>query len=214
MCVDYHGLNRFTINNRYTMPLISWLLDQLGHAKVYTKIDLCGTYNLVCIRESDKWKMVFIIHYGHFEYVVMPFGLINAPIVFQHMMNDVFHEYLDAFVVCYINDILIFSKNMADYECHVRLVSKKLWEVGIYAKLEKCGFHQSKVEFLGYIISRDDVCMESHKVQTIVDWATLTSVRDVQCFLGFINFYWWFIAHYSMIRTPLTCLTQKDQPFS
>ncbi len=104
-------------------------------------------------------------------------------------MNDVFHEYLDDFVVYYIDDIPIFSKNMANHERHVRFVLEKLWEVGLYAKLEKCGFHQSKVEFLGYIISRDVVHMDLRKVQTIVNWATLTFVWDVQCFLVFANFY-------------------------
>jgi hypothetical protein len=108
---------------------------------MYTKIDLCGTYNLVCIRKGDEWKMAFKICYGHFKYVVMPFGLTNAPVVFQHMMNDVFCEYLDDFMVCYINNILIFSKNMADHERHVRLVLEKFRKVGIYVKLEKCGFH-------------------------------------------------------------------------
>ncbi len=144
----------------------------------------------------------------------MLFGLINAPIVFQHMMNDVFREYLDDFVVYYVNDILIFSKNMVDHEHHVHLVLEKLREVGLYAKLEKCGFHQFEVEFLGYIISRNGFCMDLHKVQTIMDWATLTFVRNVQCFLGFANFSQRFIIHYFMIVTLLTRLTWKDQPFS
>jgi hypothetical protein len=121
------------------------------------------------------------ICYGHFEYVVMPFRITNAPVVFQHMMNDVFHEYLDDFVICYINDIFIFSKNMADHE-YVCLVLENLWEGSLYAKLENCGFHQSKVEFLGYIISRDGVCMNPHKVQTIMDWATPASIQDVHIF--------------------------------
>ncbi len=189
MCVNYYGLNRLTINNQYLLPLMSRLSDQLSHAKMYTKIDLRGTYNLVCIWEGGKWKMLFRTRYDHFEYVMMPFGLTNAPVVFQHMMNDVFHEYLEDFVVYYINDILIFSKNMADHEHHAHLVLEKLWEVGLYTKLEKCGFHQYEVEFLGYIISRDGVCMDLHKVQTIVDWATSSSVWNVQQFLGFPNFY-------------------------
>jgi hypothetical protein len=120
---------------------------------------------------------------------MMPFGLTNASIVFQHMMNDVFHEYLDDFVVCYISDILIFSKNMEYHEHHIHLVFEKFWEVSFYVKLEKCEFHQSKVEFLGYIIFGNDVHIDLHKVQTIVDWATLASVQDVQCFLGFANLY-------------------------
>jgi hypothetical protein len=113
MYVGYCGLNRFTINNRYLLPLISRLLDQLNHAKVCTKIDLCGVYNSVCIWDGDEWKTMFRICYDHFEYVVKPFGFINALVVFQHMMNDVLREYFDDFVVCCIDDILIFSKNMA-----------------------------------------------------------------------------------------------------
>jgi hypothetical protein len=119
----------------------------------------------------------------------MFFGLINALVVFQNILNDVFHEYLDDFVVYYIDDILIYSKNMTDHEHHVRLVLEKFQEIGLYAKLKKCGFHQSKVEFLGYIISGDGVHMDLHKVQTIMNWATPAFVRDVQCFLGFANFY-------------------------
>jgi hypothetical protein len=132
----------------------------------------------------------------------MPFGLINALAIFQHMMNDVFHEYLNDFVVYYIDDIFIFSKNIANHERHVCTILEKLQEVGFYAKLEKCEFRQTEVEFLGYIISGNGIHMDLHKVQTIVDWATLTFVRDVQCFLGFANFYRRFIAHYSTIMTP------------
>ncbi len=200
--------------NQYLLHLISGLLDQFSHAKMYTKIDLRGTYNLVRNQEGDEWKMPFQTCYNHFEYVVMAFGLTNAPSVFQHMMNDVFHEYLDYFVVGYIDDIFIFSKNMVDHEHHVHLALEKFKKLVFYAKLEKCGFHQLEVEFLGYIIFGDDSLIDPHKVQTIVDWATPISVRDVQCFLGFVNFYQWFIAHYSMIMIPLTRLTWKDQPFS
>ncbi len=123
---------------------------------------------MVRIRKGDEWKTTFKTCYGHFEYVVMPFGLTNAPL-FLHLMNNVFFEYLDDFVVCYIDDILIFSQKMEDCECHVCLILEKFRKVGLYAKLEKCEFHQFEVEFLGYIISRDDICMDLHKVQTIVD---------------------------------------------
>jgi hypothetical protein len=114
-------------------------------------------------------------------------------------MNNVFFEYLDDFVICYINDILIFSKNIEDCEHHIYLVLKKLWEVRLYAKLEKCKFHQFDVEVVGYVIFGDGICMDLHKVQTIVDWATLASIHDVQCFLGFANFYQCFITHYFLI---------------
>ena len=128
MCVDYQGLNKVTKKNRYPLHLISGLLKQLGHTKIFTKIDLRGAYNLVQIKEGDEWKTVFRTKYGHFEYNVMPFGLTNALAVFQHMMNDIFREYLDDFVVIYLDDILIFSKNEEEHQKHVRLVLEKLWE--------------------------------------------------------------------------------------
>ncbi len=132
MCVNYCRLNQLTIKNQYPLPLISRLLNQFNHAKMYTKIDLCEAYNLVHIREGDDWKTIFKTCYNHFEYVVMPFGLTNVPTIFQHLMNDVFHEFLDDFMVCYIDDILIFSKNMEDHEHHVCLVVEKFQEVGLY----------------------------------------------------------------------------------
>jgi hypothetical protein len=146
---------------------------------VYIKIDLCGTYNLVRIRKGDEWKVMFKTHYNHFEYVVMPFGLTNALAIFQHLMNNDFHEYLDDFVVYDIDDILIFSKNTEDHEHHVHLVVEKFRGVGLYAKLKKCEFYQYEVELLGYIIFGDGIRMDLHKVQTIVDLVTPTSVRDV-----------------------------------
>jgi hypothetical protein len=164
MCVDYRGLNWLTIKNQHPLPLISRLFDQVSHAKVYTKIDLRGEYNLVCIWKGDEWKMTFRTHYGHFEHVMMLFSLTNTLVIFQNLMNDVFREYLDDFVVCYINDILIFSKNMADHKHHVHLMLEKLWEVKFYVKLEKCEFHQFQVKFLGYIIFGDGICMDPHKV--------------------------------------------------
>ena len=211
MCVDYRGLNKITIKNRYPLPLISGLLDQLNQAKIYTKIDLRGAYNLVRIKEGDEWKTAFRTRYGHFEYNVMPFGLTNAPAAFQHFMNDVFREYLDNFVVCYLDDILIYSKNIEEHEIHVRQVLQKLRDAGLYAKMEKCVFHTTQVDFLGYIISNDGLMMDSKKVQTIIDWKIPRSVRDVQCFLGFANYYRIFIKDFSRVAAPLTRLTGKDK---
>jgi hypothetical protein len=127
----------------------------------------------------------------------MPFGLTNAPAVFQHMMNDIFWEYLDHFFVIYLDDTLIYSKNEKKHEHHVRLVLEKLREYGFYAKQEKCLFYQSMVEFLGYIVSGNDISMDGEKIQTTVDWIAPSSVRDVQCFLGFETFYRIFIKDYS-----------------
>jgi hypothetical protein len=129
------------------LPLILRLLDQLNHAKVYTKIDLQGAYNLVCIREGDEWKMVFKTYYGHFEYVMMPFGLTNVPIMFPTSNECCFSWVLGWFCGLLHWWHLHFSKNMEDHEHHVRLVLDKLWEVGLYIKLEKCEFHQLKWNF-------------------------------------------------------------------
>jgi hypothetical protein len=122
MCVDYRGFNKVTKKNCYLLPLILGLLEQLGSAKIFTKIDLRGVYNLVRVKEMDEWKIAFRTRYGHFEYSVMPFGLTNKPVVFQHMMNDIFWEYLDYFVVIYLDDILIYSKNEEEHKHHVRLI--------------------------------------------------------------------------------------------
>jgi hypothetical protein len=188
MCVDYEGLNKLTIKNQYPLPLISNLLDRVGSAKIYTKIDLRGAYNLVSIKEGDEWKIAFQTRYGLFEYLVMPFGLTNAPSFFQHMINDIFQEYLDDFVVIYLDDILISSKNEEDHENHVRLVLRKLREMSLYAKLEKCEFHQSQVEWVGYILSQTSISMDRKKVQSIVEWATPCTLHDMQCFLGLPTF--------------------------
>lgn len=213
LVVDYRGLNKITIRNRYSLPLISSLLEQMNGAKYFSKIDLRGAYNLVRIRPGDEWKTAFRTRYGHFEYTVMPFGLTNAPTVFQHMANDVFREFLDQFVVVYLDDILIYSRTKEEHEMHVRKVLEKLREFGLYAKLEKCQFDRDKVEFLGYIISTDGISMDPAKIKTILEWEVPKNVRDVQCFLGFANFYRKFIKAFSQIALPLIRLTKKNRPF-
>ena len=213
LCVDYRGLNKITKKNRYPLPLIPSLLDRLRSAKIYSKIDLRGAYNLVRIKEGDEWKTAFRTRYGHFEYLVMPFGLTNAPATFQHFMNDIFQDLLDAFVIIYLDDILIFSNSSEEHIQHVHTVLQRLLQHNLYAKLEKCEFHTQKVEFLGYVISPSGVSMDPSKVKNIVEWPTPKSVHDIQVFLGFANFYRRFIPNYSQLTTPLTSLLKKDTPF-
>ena len=179
MCMDYRGLNKITVKNQYPLPLISGLFDQLSQAKIYTKIDLRGAYNLVRIKAGDKWKTAFRTRYGHFEYNVMPFGLINMSAIFQHLMNDIFREFFDHFVVVYLDDILVFSKNEKDHKNHIRLVLEKLCSAGLYAKLEKCIFYQPQIEFLGYIISGEGLSMEPKKIEVVISWKRPSIVRDV-----------------------------------
>ena len=213
LVVDYRGLNKVTIRNRYALPLISSLLEQISGAKFFTKIDLRGAYNLVRIRPGDEWKTAFRTRYGHFEYTVMPFGLTNAPAVFQHMANDIFRDFLDIFLIIYLDDLLIYSTTQEEHNAHVQQVLQRLREYGLYAKLEKCSFDCKQVEFLGYVVSSEGISMDPAKVQTVLDWQTPHSVRDIQCFLGFANFYRKFIKGYSTIILPLTRLTQKNQTF-
>ena len=167
--------------------MISGLLEQLGRAKIFTKIDLRGAYNLVRIKEGDDWKIPFHTRYGYFEYNVMPFGLTNAPAVFQHMMNDIFREHLDDFVVIYLDDILIFSKNEEEHEKHVRLVLEKLRERGLYAKLEKCLFHQTEMEFLGFIATTDGLKMDPKKVEAIVSGRLRRRLETYNVFLDLLT---------------------------
>ena len=189
LVVDYRGLNKVTIKNRYPLPLLSEMMDRVSQAKWFTKIDLRNAYNLVRIAQGDEWKMAFRTRYGHFEYVVMPFGLTNAPATFQHFMHDIFRDYLDLFLVVYLDDLLIYTNGtLEEHATHVRLVLERLRKEKLYAKAEKCEFHQTTVEFLGFIISPDGVTMDPKKVDAITNWPTPTCVRDIQSFLGFAKF--------------------------
>src|SRR5437762_8606199 len=141
LCVDYRGLNSVTIKNRYPLPLVGEIMDRLSKAKVFTKLDLRNAYYRIRIREGDEWKTAFRTRYGHFEYMVMPFGLANAPATFQAYINEVLGTYPDEFCVAYIDDILIYSKMLEEHIEHVRKVLKKLLEHSLYIKLEKCQFH-------------------------------------------------------------------------
>jgi hypothetical protein len=213
LCVDYRGLNKVTVKNRYPLPLIGEALDRLGAAFIFTKIDLRSGYNLVRIAKGDEWKTAFRTRYGHYEYRVMPFGLTNAPATFQNLMNDVLRDFLDDFAVVYLDDILIFSRSLDEHKRHVRLVLERLRDNGLFAKPEKCSFHQREVEYLGYLVSASGVKMDPKKVSSVVDWPEPSSVRDLQIFLGFANFYRRFIRGFSKVAAPLTRLFKKDHPF-
>lgn len=208
-CIDYRGLNAMTVKNRYPLPLISVMLDQLKGSKIFTKIDLRGAYNLLRMRQGDEWKTAFRTIFGHYEYLVMPFGLTNAPAIFQFLMNDIFRDYLDRFVVIYLDDILIFSPDESTHQEHVKLVLERLRQHKLYGKLEKSFFHKDSVEFLGYIVSANGISMSPDKVSSILSWPTPKTLTQLQAFLGFANFYRRFIKNYSMLVKPLTDLTRK-----
>ena len=156
MCIDYRELNNLTIKNKYPLPLIDEMFDQLQGAAVFSKLDFRKGYYQLRIRKEDVPKTAFNSRYGHFEFVVMPFGLINAPAAFMDLMHRVFKPYLDRFVVVFINDILIYSKTCEDHEQHLRLVLQILKEHQLYAKFSKCEFWLEKISFLGHVISKED----------------------------------------------------------
>ncbi|XP_068508006.1 uncharacterized protein tctn1 isoform X2 [Syngnathus scovelli] len=212
-CIDYSPLNQITIKNRYPLPLMSTVFDQLQQARVFTKLDLRNAYHLVRIREGDEWKTGFNTHRGHFEYRVMPFGLTNAPAVFQAMINDVLRDCLDRFVYVYLDDILIYSPDLKTHRVHVETVLQRLLEHQLYVKAEKSEFHKSTVSFLGFIVAPGKVEMDPAKVSAVTEWPTPDSRKKVQQFLGFANFYRRFIKGFSATAAPLHALTSPKVPF-
>jgi len=211
LCVDYRGLNRITVKNRYPLPLISEMLDRLSNCKLFTKLDLRDAYHRLRIKEGDEWKTAFKTRYGHYEYLVMPFGLANAPASFQAYINRALGNLVDTICVVYLDDILIYSRNENQHVGHVKEILRRLREWGLYAKPSKCKFHQKHVEFLGYIVTTDGVIMDPVRVEAINDWPEPQGFRDVQVFLGFANFYRRFIHNYSQLAAPLNSLIATAQ---
>jgi len=209
LCMDYRRLNAITIKNQYPLPLIGDLIDQLRDCTVYTKIDLRGAYNLLQIAEGEEWKTAFRTRYGLFEYKVMPFGLTNAPASFQHLMNQIFRDILDVYVIVYLDNILIYSKSENNHWTHVCEVLKRLRANNLFAKHDKCNFHTSKVEFLGFLISANGVEMDPEKIKAVAEWPMPNTVKEVQSFLGFANFYRRFFHDFGRIARPLNDLTKK-----
>ncbi len=205
------GLNDISVKFRYPLPLVPASLEQLHKAKYFTKLDLRSAYNLIRIREGDEWKTAFSTTSGHYEYLVMPFGLSNSPSVFQAFINDVFRDMLNRWVIVYIDDILIYSDSYQDHIKHVRSVLQRLIVNQLYAKTEKCEFYQDTISFLGYVISSGGVALDERKVQAIINWPRPLTIKELQRFLGFANFYRRFIRNFSTTAAPLTSMFKKGQ---
>jgi hypothetical protein len=213
LCVDYRGLNKITIKNKYPLPLIGELFDRVGKAKYFAKFDLRDGYHRLRMASGEEWKTAMRCRYGLYEFQVMPFGLCNAPGSFQHFTNDTFKDFLDDFLVVYLDDLLIYSDTLEEHKKHIRLVLQRLQDAGLYLKPEKSVFHAQKISFLGFIISPEGVSMDPVKVEAITSWPEPQSAHDIQVFLGFANFYRRFIQKYSKIAAPLTNLLKKGVPF-
>ena len=165
--VDYRGLNKITVKNRYPLPLMGEILDRVNGATVFSKIDLKDAYYRIRIRPGDEWKTAFRTRYGHYEYLVMPFGLTNAPAAFQAYINQALRGLVDDFCIVYLDDILIFSKTEEQHTEHLQLICERLRTAELYAKPSKCQFYQEEMEFLGFIINKQGVRMDPERIRTI-----------------------------------------------
>jgi hypothetical protein len=213
LCVDYRPLNAVTIKNKYPLPRIDVLFDQLAGAKVFSKIDLRSGYHQIKIRPCDIPKTTFSTQYGLYEYLVMSFGLTNAPAYFMYLMNSVFMTELDKFVVVFIDDILVHSKNKEEHAEHLRIVLQRLRDHKLYAKFSKCEFWLDSVKFLGHTISNEGISVDPSKVQEVMDWKPPMSVHQVRSFLGLAGYYRRFVPDFSRIAKPMTELLKKGVKF-
>ncbi|KAA0059508.1 DNA/RNA polymerases superfamily protein [Cucumis melo var. makuwa] len=213
LCIDYRQLNKVTIRNKYPLPRIDDLFDQLRGAALFFKIDLRSGYHQLKVRESDIAKTAFRMRYEHYEFRVIPFGLTNAPAVFMNLMNMIFHRYLDQFVIVFIDDILVYSVDRESHEEHLRIVLQTLREKQLYAKFSKCEFWLEQVVFLGHVVSSKGVSVDPQKVEAIVNWERPISATEVRSFLGLAGYYRRFIEDFSRLALPLTALTRKNVKF-
>jgi hypothetical protein len=213
LCVDYRPLNAVTIKNKYPLPCIEILFDQLARAKVFSKIDLRSGYHQIKIEPRDIPKTAFLTRYGLYEYLVMSFGLTNAPAYFMYLMNSVFMPKLDKFIVVFIDDILIYSKTEEDHVDNLHIVLQRLRDHRLYAKFSKCEFWLDSVKFLGHTISSEGISVDPTKVQEVMDWKPPISVHQVRSFLGLAGYYHRFILDFSKIAKPMTELLKKEIKF-
>lgn len=213
LCVDYRALNNITIKNSYPLPRVDELFDRLQGSKYFSKIDLRSGYHQIRIDDEDVPKTAFRTRYGHFEFMVLPFGLTNAPATFMHLMHETFRPFLDSFVIVFLDDILIYSKTQEEHHRHVRQVLDVLRKQKLFAKLSKCELFRTEVEFLGHLIGRDGVRMMEDKVKAVQEWPVPTTVTQVRAFLGTAGYYRKFIKDFSSVAAPLSDLTKDGVTF-
>jgi hypothetical protein len=213
MCLDYLALNKFTVKNKCPIPRIDEIFVRIQGAQHLTSLDLRSGYYQIRMRDTDIPKTCIRTRYGSLEFLVMSFGLTNAPSTFQAVMNEVFREYLDDFDMFYIDDILIFSRTEEDHFRHVKLILERLRQHKLFAKLSKCEFNRASLPFFGDFVGQNGAEMQQSKVQSLAAWPRLTTVTEVQSFLVLANYYRRFILDFARISAPLSELTKKDVPF-
>ena len=209
MCIDYRALNKQTVKDRYPLPRIDLLLDRLGQAKVFSKLDLAQGYHQIAMAEDSVEKTAFCTNIGQWEYLVMPFGLCNAPSTFQRLMNTVFERELNSFILVYLDDILVYSRSIGEHWAHLHCAFDRLRRAKLYARLHKCEFLKDKVDYLGFEVGQDGIRTSPEKVRAILDWPRPLSVHDVRSFLGLASYYRKFIRGFSQLAKPMTDLTRE-----
>ncbi|CAN6446845.1 unnamed protein product [Victoria cruziana] len=209
LCIDYRMLNQATVKNKYPLPRIDDLLYQLTGSSIFSKIDLRSGYHQVHINKADVPKATFRNRYGHFEFLVLPFALTNAPAVFMDMMHMVFRKYLDRFVIVFIDDILIYSSDRETHVQHLHTVLQTLRDHRLYGKLSKSKFWLEEVAFLGHVISAQGVAVDPAKIKAVVNWSRPTTVSEIRGFLDLAGYYRRFVQNFSQLVSPMTGLLNK-----
>ncbi|XP_026382523.1 uncharacterized protein LOC113277692 [Papaver somniferum] len=210
MCVDYRALNKITVKDRFPIPMVDELLDELHGKQVFSKVDMRYGFHQLRAYEPDIHKTTFRTHDGHYEFLVMPFGLSNAPATFQSLMNDIFRPYLRKFVLVFFDDMLVYSNSMAEHIKHLELVFETLRSNKLFLKESKCDFAKSSIGYLGHMVSADGVSVENDKIASIVNWPTPSSIKDLRGFLGLAGYYRKFVKDYGKISAPLTQLLKRN----
>ena len=213
MCIDYWKINKVPVKNKYPLPRIEDLFDQLKGAGVFSKIDMRSGYYQLRVKDVDVPKTTFRTRYGHYEFLLIPFGLTNAPAAFMDLMNRVFRPYLDQFVVVFIDDILVYSRDEQEHEQHLKIVLQTLREKKLYTELSKCDFWLKEVSFLGHIVSVEGIRVDPAKIEVVMNWKPPRSVTEVRSFLGLARYYRIFVKGFSVITSPLTKLLRKGVKF-
>ncbi|KAH0680971.1 hypothetical protein KY290_023159 [Solanum tuberosum] len=213
MCIDYRQLNKVTTKNKYLLPRIDDLFDQLQGASYFSKIDFRSGYHQLRVRGVDIPKTAFRTRYGHYEFVVMLFGLTNVPVAFMDLMNRVFRQYLDMFVIVFIEDILIYSRSLNDHMDHLRIVLQVLKDQQLFAKFSKCELLLRSVAFLCHIVSSKGIEVDPKKTNVVKSWPRPLTTSGIRSFLGLAGYYMRFVEGFSSIASPLMTLTQKKSKF-
>ena len=212
--MDYRRLNAITRKDRYPLPLVDELMERLAGTKIYTRLDIRQGFHRIRMDPKSSELTTFRTRYGTYKYNVLPFGLTNGPAAFQRYINDVLMDYLDKFVTGFVDDLLIYSQNEEEHVEHVKKVLQRLREAGLQASIKMCEFHVTRTRYLGFILTTEGIEADPAKTDVVRSWTAPDTVRGVQSFLGFCNFYRKFIKDYSRIAQPLHRLTRKDVQFT